>query len=239
MNENLSEALKAIQTQTDELQRQKTELARGPKGDRGEPGIGKDGRDGISPKLTIGQVSSGDNPHAEIRNLGEGIFELNLVLPRGERGEKGEASTIQGPAGRDSSVPGPAGRDGVSVKGPKGDAGSMPEVRVGQVSIGDAAVKAKPFERGVILDFTLPKAKDGVDGKQGDPGRSGFSEDEIRTIVTETIIKTLSDVGVISEQAEKLIRVRTELKRKLHEVDARHISEISDFVKRVDRIFES
>jgi hypothetical protein len=55
----------------------------GPKGDRGDMG-----GLGITPRLTIGNVVTGDQPSAVISGTAEEPV-LNLVLPRGERGVPG------------------------------------------------------------------------------------------------------------------------------------------------------
>ncbi|SRR6266568_197458 len=89
----------------------------GPKGD---PGIdGKSiqsppGRDGRDAKIVIGSVVAGDIASASLHDDGDGTFILDLVLPRGEKGETGAASTVPGPA---STVPGPEGQQGIPGEG--------------------------------------------------------------------------------------------------------------------------
>ena len=69
---------------------------------------------GGSGSLTIGTVTSGTEASASIED-----GKLNLVLPKGDKGDTGAAGA-QGPKG-DSGSTGPAGKDG--AKGDKGDTG--------------------------------------------------------------------------------------------------------------------
>lgn len=50
------------------------------------------GKDGISPTITIGEVTEGDSP--SVTNSGtESAIVLDFVLPKGEKGETGAAGT--------------------------------------------------------------------------------------------------------------------------------------------------
>ncbi len=211
-DQDLSAALVAIAVRQQSLDKDKIEQLkgeRGPRGERGEPGQsikgdpGKDGRDGRDGKdappveIIVGDVSVGDKAAAHFTRDPNGVFILNLVLPRAERGprgEKGEASQVPGPQGipgrdgADSKVAGPPGRDGA--------------------------------------DSQIP-------GPRGEKGEAGMSAEEIAKLV----ISVLSDAGVLSAQAQTLVAVRTKLKRAIHEVDARHQSQIRAFVAEVDKLF--
>jgi hypothetical protein len=68
----------------------------GPKGDRGA--------DGQSVQLAIGRVSAGDHASASIRVV-NGISYLDVVLPRGEKGDTGATGAASvGPAGKDGVI---------------------------------------------------------------------------------------------------------------------------------------
>lgn len=186
----------------------------GLKGDRGEPGLkgdrgitgapgqdgkhGRDGRDAAVPEFIIGSVVSGNTAKAELRRDENGVYVLNLVLPRGEQGPKGDMGPIgfrghDGKDGLDSMVPGPQGEKG---------------------EIGLTGV-AGPI------------------GPQGEKGELGMTHEEI----VKTIVDTLQDVGVMTEQAKKLVKLRLEIRKMLHETDERHMSQVKKLVKRVDDLF--
>jgi hypothetical protein len=67
----------------------------GPRGETGAPGR--------NAQISIGKVSVGNNAAASIR-VENGVHYLDVVLPRGEKGDTGAA-------GKDSTVAGPAGKD--------------------------------------------------------------------------------------------------------------------------------
>jgi hypothetical protein len=68
----------------------------GPRGETGAPG-----RDA---QISIGKVSVGDNAAASIR-VENGIHYLDLVLPRGTKGDVGPAGpSVEGPAGKDGVI---------------------------------------------------------------------------------------------------------------------------------------
>ncbi len=205
------EMLAAINLRSQQMTETRAEELRGPAGPRGPQGLpgkdaapardGKDGRDGRDGKdaqpveIIVGDVSVGDKA-AAIFTRRDGVYVLNLVLPRAERGprgERGEPSQVPGPQGipgrdgADSQIAGPPGRDGADSQ---------------------------------------------VAGPVGPKGDAGLCEDEIRRIV----VSALSDVGVMNENAKKLIEVKALIRRKLHECNARHMSEFSSLVKAVDKI---
>ena len=95
--------------------------------------------------------------------------------PEGPQGPQGVPGP-QGPAGRDGKdaqnipVPGPAGRDGKD-----GTNGAAATIEIGATSAGDkAAVENVGNETHAVLNFTLPKPRDGRDGAPGVPGRDGI-----------------------------------------------------------------
>lgn len=68
------------------------------KGDNGENGI--DGKDGITPKLGVGTVNTGDPgtmAKVDISGSNENP-ELNFTIPRGQKGDQGKPYTIKGSA---------------------------------------------------------------------------------------------------------------------------------------------
>jgi hypothetical protein len=131
---------------------------RGPQGLPGKDGIGIPGRDGADgrpgrdaqnvpvpgpkgdkgdsaplPRIVIGRVVVQDKPAAHIVQRADGVFELNIGLPRPIAGKDG-APGVAGPAGKDGvSIIGPAGKDGapglpgkngVGIAGPRGEKGA-------------------------------------------------------------------------------------------------------------------
>lgn len=236
--EDISKALAAITARNNSIQEEKAELARGPAGPRGEIGpSGKDGAPAPPPKVQVGLVQVGDQAKVTVREIKPGSFEFDFVLPRAERGPAGR----DGSPGKDGlSIKGDPGRDGESICGPQGPPGEAPEIKVGDVTAGEnPAVFAHKLDYGkkIVLDFTIPKGKDGV-GIQGPAGKDGLNEDDIRTIVRDTIIDTLKDVGVSNAHVARLVAVRAILKKKLNQATARHIGEIRDLVGEVDRLFD-
>lgn len=90
-------------------------------GKDGEPG--RDGADGQNAtSLELGSVTEGDEAEASLTPTGDGVYTLDLVLPRGEQGEPGEPGEDgeRGPAGPQ----GPKGDDAVSLS--IGDVTSVP-----------------------------------------------------------------------------------------------------------------
>jgi hypothetical protein len=78
----------------------------GQKGDSGRDGVSVVGPAGRDAKIQIGSVTVGSEASASLRETENGQV-LDLVLPRGEKGDTGAA-------GQDgvSNVPGPVGADG-------------------------------------------------------------------------------------------------------------------------------
>lgn len=236
---DINEALKAISKRTSAFNEEKAAEIKGDPGPIGPPGRdGRDGRDGAPaplPKIKIGTVTTGDEAQATVREA-DGTFIFNFVLPRGERGPVGRT----GNPGSDGAT-GPKGDTIKGDRGPRGDTGTTPRIRIGTVSVGEAAsVAVNQSEDGsvAVLNFVLPKAKDGDPGVAGTPGVDGMSADEIHQFVAQTIIEVLQDVGVSNAHVARLVAVRAALKKKINQANARHVGEISDLVGQVDHMFD-
>jgi hypothetical protein len=206
---------------------------RGPVGERG-----RDGTPAPPVKITIGKVESGAGPHAKIRETGENNFTLDLVLPQGSPGERG-ATGDRGPAGQ--SIEGKPGRDGASVRGARGESGITPSIKIGEVIVGETAtVTATPNENGsrVVFNFTIPKAQDGKDGAQGDPGRDGMSADEIKTIVRKTILEVLSTTSVLDANTRRCAEIKGILRKAINSADERHIAQVSGICRSIEKVLD-
>ena len=200
---------------------------RGETGERGLPGAtGATGPAGKDAKFKIGIVVSGEKPEARIRESGDNTFILDLCLPVGATGPRG----LLGMPGRDGI--GKDGRDGESVVGPAG--------RPGRDGVDAAPLSQQDVEKAVrkILEQNPEKfrglAGESIRGDKGDPGIPGMTREEI----SQTIIEVLSNAGVITEQAEKLIRVKTALRTALNKATSRAQAEMQDLVRKVDEILE-
>jgi hypothetical protein len=146
--------------------------------------------------LQVGKVTVGDEAKAWFRKDARGFFILDLVLPRAEKGDRGEkGDSVVGPS---SNVPGPEGKPG----------------RDGRDG----------------LDSTTPGPV-GAEGPQGIPGVAGMTREEI----IQVLVETLQNVGVMTEQAQKLIAVRAKLKAAIHSADERHQSQYGKFLRGIDR----
>jgi hypothetical protein len=189
-----------------------TEL-RGETGERGLPGtIGATGPAGKDAKFKIGVVVQGDKAEARIREGGDNTFILDLCLPRGEQGPRGFIG-LPGPAG----VDGKNGVDGVDGKnGERGFSGAN-----GQ----DSKAAGPRGERGADGESIV--------GPRGEKGDTGMTREEIIQI----LIETLQNVGVMTEQAQKLLAIRAKLKAAINEADARHSYQISEIIRDVDKLF--
>ncbi len=223
MDTNLTAALVALQNSMD---RKVVEL-RGETGERGLPGaIGATGPAGKDAKLKIGIVVSGEKPEARIRESGDNTFILDLCLPRGEQGDRG----FLGLPGKDGI--GKDGRDGESVVGPAG--------RPGRDGVDAAPLSQQDVEKAVrkILEQNPEKfrgsAGESVIGSKGERGEPGMTREEIG----QTIIEVLSNAGVITEQAKKLISVKAALRTALNKATSRSQAEMQDLVRKVDEILE-
>lgn len=123
-----------------------------PKGEQGIQGIqGEKGEVGPSNVLTIGSVTSGDEPFAEITGDSPNQI-LNLVLPKGEKGEDG--------------------RQGVD--GEKGETGPSNVLTIGSVTKGEeASATITGVSPSQELNLVLPKGDKGDKGETGEKGEAG------------------------------------------------------------------
>lgn len=107
--------------------------------------------------LTVGSVTSGPTPSAEI--VGESPEQvLNLVLPKGDKGDTGDDSVVPGP-------PGPAN-----------------SLSIGTVSEGDAAANVTGSAPEQVLNLVLPR---GPQGDEGPPGE--VSEAELNAAISAAL----------------------------------------------------
>lgn len=148
-------------------------------GPRGFPGKdGKDGGQGPEGKaatIRVGSVKTGDpDTQASVKNSGtenEAIFDF--VIPQGRQG-------VQGPEGK-QGIQGPEGKQGIQgpegVQGQQGVQGEAATIKVGSVKTGEpdeeASVVNSGTENEAVLDFVIPKGKQGVQGPQGIQGPEG------------------------------------------------------------------
>lgn len=143
---------------------------KGPKGDTGETGetgaTGPQGPQGIQgPKgddavsLSIGTVVGGATADATLTSDGQGNYELDLQLPKGDTGETGPQGPqgIQGIQG-ETGATGPQGPQG--IQGPKGD--NATSLSMGSVTVGDTASASltSDGQGNYELDLQLPNKTD-------------------------------------------------------------------------------
>ena len=143
--------------------------AKGEKGEKGDPGTGitiKGKYDSLSalqaahPKADEGDAyMAGTNLY--VWNGSAWIDCGNIQGPKGDTGAKGAAGA-QGPQG-------PQGPQGVQgLQGLQGPAGNAATITIGSVTTSAPGTSAQVTNSGtssaVVLDFVLPKGKDGADG---------------------------------------------------------------------------
>ncbi len=222
----LNNALSVLEAQTKRLENDHLEKLRGPAGLRGERGLqGLSGRDAKDIKLSIGKVIVGNEAAARIRQEND-TFILDLCLPKAEQGDRG----LLGLPGKDGV--GKDGRDGESVVGPAG--------RPGRDGVDAAPLSQQDVEKAVrkILEQNPEKfrgsAGESIIGSKGERGEPGMTREEIG----QTIIEVLSNAGVITEQAKKLINVKAALRTALNKATSRSQAEMQDLVRKVDEILE-
>lgn len=189
----------------------------GPRGEDGRSVVGKDGRDGVHapiPKFRVGSVVAGETAAVQLKRDDDEDFGfiLSFTLPRGLPGERGEKSTVPGIQGR-------PGRDGESPS---------PEAV-------EAVVRRILLAPANVEKFRGPAGITGEQGAsiKGDKGDAAMTREEI----VQVLIETLNTTGVLTEQAQKLLRIRAKLHQAKHEADARHISMVSDIIKNIDKEF--
>lgn len=117
-----------------------------PRGDKGEAGL--DGNDGKAATIKLGTVTTGKpGTSVQITNSGsENAATFNFTIPRGETG----------------------------LKGDKGDSGEAATIQIGSVTTGNAGTQATITNSGTnnaaVLNFTIPKGADGINGTNGKDG---------------------------------------------------------------------
>ena len=213
-DQELTAALVAINGRNEQFQKEHKEELRGEKGDPGIGLPGKDGRDGKDGK------DGRDGKDAPVPEIVVGnVYVSDKPSARFRRGENGVyvldltfKAGEPGRDGRDSDVPGPEGRPGrdSNIPGPEGRPGRD----------GKDSTVAGPAGESIV-------------GPKGDKGDPAMTREEI----VQVLVETLSNVGVMTEQAQKLMAVRAKLKAAIHDADERHQSQYGRFLREVDKIF--
>ena len=138
-----------------------------PKGNKGDTGAsgGSGETTVVNPTITIGTVTNGDTASATITGDSPN-YTLNLVLPKGAKGDKGDAG----------------------AKGAKGDAGEKgadgvtPTIAVGTTTTGEAGTNASVTmsKSGTTytFNFVIPKGAKGDTGAAGTNGAKGDKGDK-------------------------------------------------------------
>ena len=106
----------------------------------------------------------------------------------------------------------------VNIKGAKGDTGSAASIKIGSVTTGAAGSSASVTNSGtasnVVLDFTLPRGKDGKDGANGgivvDTELSDTSTNPVQNKVVATAIN-----GLATATKQWMYNVRGEIPTKV------------------------
>ena len=171
-----------------------------PKGERGDAG-----ETGLTPALSVGAVTKGDEASASITGTAEKPV-LNLILPKGDKGDTGDTGLI-GPKGETGVTPAfsvgavtkgdevgasitgtaenpvlnltlPKGDKGdTGLTGPKGETGVTPAFSMGAVTKGDeASASITGTAEKPVLNLILPKGDKGDRGEKGDKGDKGGPE---------------------------------------------------------------
>lgn len=128
----------------------------GPKGDPGDTGpqgpAGADGADGAAATITVGTVTTGaPGSQAQVVNAGtQNAAVLNFTIPRGATGATGQ----------------------------NGIDGKAATVTLGTISTGDPGtdviITNSGNENAAVLNFTIPRGSNGVQGPQGPAGDDKF-----------------------------------------------------------------
>jgi hypothetical protein len=220
------------------------QLPRGRDGQTGERGAigaastiagpaGRPGRDG-----TDAQSPSQEDIEKAVRKVLEANVEKfrgrSVVGPAGERGESGRTPKIAiGTCieGNTASAKIRVGDDGVHYvdltlpRGPQGERGFR------------GLESTVPGPEGKPSNVAGPQGEPGTPGKDstvpGPKGDSGMTREEIAQIM----IEVMQQVGVMTEQAQKLIAIRAKLKAAIHQADARHVSQVAEIIRDVDKLF--
>lgn len=180
-----------------------------PRGAKGQDGAGGGSGSVVNPTLEIGSVTSGEVASAEI--VGDSPnYTINLVLPKGEKGEKG----LTGERGQ-KGEPGAKGEKGLTgeqgPQGEKGDDGVTPNITIGEVTTLEAGQQATVTKTGSkenpIFNFGIPKGQDGVngDGSSVDLSSYQLKQDETLNTTDKTISGAINEIASdTSQNTDKL-----------------------------------
>ena len=157
---------------------------------------GKDGTNGSTPIVSIGEVTTGDpGTNAQVTDVGTSPnVVLNFTIPKGEKGNDGTPGQpgtscthewdgtnlrITSASGTSSAnLKGDPGKDGTNgIDGTDGKDGISPTISIGTVNTVEAGNNAQVTNSGtltdVILNFSIPRGADGRDGVNGIDGTDG------------------------------------------------------------------
>lgn len=153
-----------------------------PKGNKGDTGAsgGSGETTVINPTITIGTVTNGDTASATITGDSPN-YTLNLVLPKGAKGDKGDPFTYADFTSEQLATLKGAKGD----KGDKGDTGAngiTPTIAVGTTATGEAGTNAEVTmsKSGTTytFNFVIPKGAKGDTGAAGTNGAKGDKGDK-------------------------------------------------------------
>jgi len=162
----------------------------------------------------VGACTQGDHASAKLRRDSNGVYILDLTLPRGLTGEKGAASTVPGIQGR-------PGKDAEPI--------SLEDT--------EKIVRRIVLAPANVEKFRGPVGQPGqsITGEPGQKGDVGMTREEMKHL----IVSILSDVGVLSEHARKLVEVRVKLRQAINKADSRNFSTFSELVKECDKVLDA
>lgn len=186
----------------------KLQGARGPEGQKGEPGT--------AATVQVGQVTTGEpGTEATVTNSGtEGAAILNFTIPQGLQGPQGNRG-LQGEIGPQGN-PGPKGDPGQKGDpGEKGDTGLTPQISIGEVDTGlpdePAQVSISGTPEKPLLYFKIPQGKTGASDWDDITGKPSEFPPEYHTHEVADVTglsSRLNDIEDITDYTKDYIRER-------------------------------
>ena len=150
---------------------------RGPQGPQGEPGAqglkgdkGDQGDNGLPATLASVKVTTldpGEEAHADLKPVGDNAYELDLSIPKGQKGDTGgENQIIQATLSTATVTTLSPDEKATASLTPSGENGYLLSLGIPQGQKGDPGDKGDPGIAG-------PKGDQGDPGEQGVPGPAG------------------------------------------------------------------